>query len=559
METTEEKSLNFIEIIIEEELASGKTSNIVTRFPPEPNGYLHIGHAKAIVLNFSLGEKYQGRTNLRFDDTNPVKESTEFVDAIKRDVEWLGYDWGEKELYASDYFGQLYEYAVLLIKAGKAYVDDSPIDEIRKMRGIPTAPGIESPYRNRKVEENLDLFERMKNGEFEEGSRVLRAKIDMSSPNMHLRDPIMYRILHQPHHRTGDTWNIYPMYDWAHGQSDALEGVTHSLCSLEFEVHRPLYNWFLDQLPEFHPRPQQIEFARMNLGYTVTSKRKLAELVEKGIVNGWDDPRMPTISGLRRRGYTPEAIKNFAHRAGIAKRENIIDLSLLEFSVREDLNKICPRIMGVLNPLKIVLTNYPEDQVEYMEIENNPEDPNGGSRKIPFSKQLYIEKDDFMEQPPKKFFRLGPGRMVRLKGAYIIQCDEVIKDTDSGEILELRCSYIPESRSGSDTSGLKVKGTLHWVSIPHALQVEVRLYDRLFTDESPDGHKDKDFKEFLNPHSLEVNDHVFVEPSVKDAQVEDRFQFIRKGYFVVDPDSTAEKLVFNRTVTLRDNWAKKKK
>lgn len=559
METTEEKSLNFIETIIEEELANGKTDHVVTRFPPEPNGYLHIGHAKAIVLNFSIAAKYQGRTNLRFDDTNPVKESTEFVEAIKRDIEWLGYEWGESELYASDYFDQLYAYAVQLIKEEKAYVDDSTLAEIREMRGIPTEAGTESPYRNRKVEENLDLFERMKIGEFEEGSRVLRAKIDMSSPNMHLRDPIMYRILKQTHHRTGDKWKIYPMYDWAHGQSDALEGVTHSLCSLEFEVHRPLYNWFLDQLPPFDPRPQQIEFARMNLGYTITSKRKLSALVEKGHVKGWDDPRMPTISGLRRRGYTPNAIKNFADRAGIARRENIIDLSLLEFSVREDLNKVAPRIMAVLNPLKITITNYPEGAEEYLPIDNNPEDPEGGNRMVPFSKELYIEKDDFMENPPKKFFRLGVGRMVRLKGAYIIQCDEAVKDEATGEIVELKCSYIPESKSGSDASGLKVKGTLHWVSAPHALEIEVRLYDRLFTDESPDGHKDKDFKEFLNPQSLDILPRVYVEPSVKEAQVEDRFQFIRKGYFVVDPDSTSEKLIFNRTVSLRDNWAKKKK
>ena len=559
MSVNEVSSLNFIENIIEEELEKGVNTKVHTRFPPEPNGYLHIGHAKSICLNFGLAEKYNGLTNLRFDDTNPTTEEVEYVESIKEDIRWLGFDWEDREYFASDYFEQLYQFSIQLIKDGKAYVDDSTLDEIRRMRGIPTEAGEESPYRNRSVAENLDLFERMKNGEFEEGSRVLRAKIDMSSPNMHMRDPIMYRILHRHHHRTGDKWVIYPMYDWAHGQSDAIEGISYSICTLEFEVHRPLYDWFLDNLPPFDPRPRQIEFARLNLSYTVTSKRKSLVLVNEGHVNGWDDPRMPTISGLRRRGYTPASIRNFATRVGVAKRDNVIDLALLEFSIREDLNKTAPRVMGVLNPLKITISNYPEGKVEEMEVENNPEDPESGNRLVPFSRELYIEREDFMEDPPRKFFRLGPGREVRLKSAYIIKCEDVVKDPQSGEVTELICTYDPDSRSGSDTSGKKVKGTLHWVSVPHALEVEVRLYDRLFNDPDPAGHKDKDYLEFLNPDSLKILDKAYVEPSLKDAKVMDRFQFMRKGYYCVDKDSTSEKLVFNQTVTLRDSWAKAKK
>jgi glutaminyl-tRNA synthetase len=550
-------SLNFIETRVEDDLATNKyDGRVYTRFPPEPNGYLHIGHAKSICLNFGLAQKYGGKTNLRFDDTNPVTEDTEFVDSIMEDVRWLGFTWEGEALYASDYFQQFYDWAVQLIKDGKAYVDDSTLEEIRSMRGVPTSPGTESPYRNRSVAENLDLFERMKNGEFEEGEKVLRAKIDMSSPNMHMRDPVMYRILKRHHHRTGDDWCIYPMYDWAHGQSDSIEHITHSICTLEFEVHRPLYDWFVRELGIY--APQQIEFARLNLSYTVMSKRKLKQLVEEGVVKGWDDPRMPTISGLRRRGYTPASIRNFADRIGVARRENVVDVSLLEFSVREDLNKTAPRVMAVLDPLKVVITNYPEGQTEEMEIENNPEDPEGGHRKVPFSREIFIERADFMEDPPRKFFRLGPGRMSRLKGAYIIQCDDFVKD-ENGEVTELHCTYFPESRSGSDTSGLKVKGTLHWVSAAHAAHVEVRLYDRLFMDEDPAGHKDRDFKEFLNPDSLQVLPEVMVEPGLLSAKAGDRFQFIRKGYFVVDPDSTEDKLVFNRTVGLRDSWAKKQK
>lgn len=555
-----EASLNFIEQIVEEDKSNAPEGYTVhTRFPPEPNGFLHIGHAKSIVLNFSLAEKYGGKTNLRFDDTNPVAEDTVYVEGIQRDIQWLGYDWEDRLYYASDYFDQLYDFAVKLIQEGKAYVDDSTPEEIRRMRGIPTEPGEESPYRNRPVEESLDLFERMKQGEFDEGTRVLRARIDMSSPNMHLRDPIMYRILKHPHHRTGDRWSIYPTYDWAHGQSDAIEGITHSICTLEFEVHRPLYDWFLDQLDDFHPRPRQIEFARLNLSYTVTSKRKLLQLIQEGHVSGWDDPRMPTITGMRRRGYSPASIRNFAHRVGVAKRENVIDVSLLEFSVREDLNKTTPRIMAVLHPLKVVLTNYPADQDEWLPIENNPEDPDMGEREMPFSRELYIEREDFMENPPKKFFRLGPGKMVRLKGAYIIQCDEFDKDPQTGEITTLYCSYVPESKSGSDTSGLKVKGTLHWVSVKHAITAEVRLYDRLFMDPDPAGQKDQDFRDFLNPDSLQVLEQVYVEPSIRDTQVGETFQFMRKGYFCVDPDSTLDKWVFNRTVTLKDGWTKLQK
>ncbi|MEZ4773490.1 MAG: glutamine--tRNA ligase/YqeY domain fusion protein [Bacteroidia bacterium] len=548
-------SLNFIEAIIEDEKKKNGGKPILTRFPPEPNGYLHIGHAKSICLNFGLAQKYGGKTNLRFDDTNPTTEEVEYVESIKKDVKWLGFDWEDREFYASDYFGQLYDYAVALIKQGQAYVDDSTPEEIRRMRGVPTEAGEESPYRNRSVEENLDLFERMKNGEFPDGSKVLRAKIDMASPNMHLRDPIMYRIIHAHHHRSGDAWCIYPMYDWAHGQSDALEGITHSICTLEFEVHRPLYDWFLDQLPPFDPRPRQIEFARLNLSYTITSKRKLLELVTGKYVTGFDDPRMPTISAMRRRGYPASAIRNFADRVGIARRENVIDVALLEYSVREELNKTAPRVMAVLDPLKVIITNYPEDLTEDFEVENNPEDPASGSRTMPFSREIYIEREDFMENPPKKFFRLGPGNEVRLKGAYIIRCDDFKKDPETGEITEIYATYDPDTRSGSDTSGKKVKGTLHWVSVAQAIEVEVRLYDRLFMDPDPDGHKEHDFKEFLNPNSLVVT-RAFVEPGLKNAQVLDQFQFMRKGYFCVDQDSTSENLVFNQTVTLKDSWAK---
>jgi len=556
----EKRSLNFIEAIIEEDLRNNKNeSRVHTRFPPEPNGYLHIGHAKSICLNFGLAEEYNGLCNLRFDDTNPEKEDTEYVDSIMEDIRWLGFKWNGEPLYASDYFDQLYKWAVVLIKAGKAYVDDQPQELISEQRGVPTRPGVESPYRNRGVEENLDLLERMKNGEFPNGAKVLRAKIDMASPNMHLRDPIMYRILHQEHHRTGNKWCIYPMYDWAHGQSDYLEGITHSICTLEFEIHRPLYDWFLDQIVEEGTyRPRQIEFARLNLSYTVMSKRKLLELVESGIVNGWDDPRMPTISGYRRRGYTPESIRNFADRIGIAKRDNVIDVGLLEFSVREHLNQIAPRVFAVLDPVKVVITNYPEGQVEEMEIINNPENPEDGSRKIPFSREIYIERNDFMEDPPKKFFRMGPGREVRLKGAYIVKCEDYIKD-ENGKITEIHCTYDPETKSGGSGAGRKVKGTLHWVSVAHAFDAEVRLYDRLFMDEDPAGHKDKDFKEFLNPESLKVLQHCKMEPSLKNAKAGDKFQFQRLGYFCVDPDSTDNHLVFNRTVPLRDSWTKKNK
>ena len=556
METTEAK--NFIEQIVEEDLAQGKNQGVVhTRFPPEPNGYLHIGHAKSICLNFGLAQEYGGRTNLRFDDTNPVAEDASYVDAIRADVRWLGFDWEDREYYASDYFDQLYDFAVQLIKDGKAYVDDTPVDEIRRMRGVPTQPGEESAYRNRSADENLDLFARMKAGEFREGARVLRAKIDMASPNMHLRDPIMYRILHKPHHRTGDRWPIYPTYDWAHGQSDAIEGITHSICTLEFEVHRPLYDWFVEQIGGFRPQPRQIEFARLNLNYTVTSKRKLLELVEEGHVSGWDDPRLPTISGLRRRGYTPASLRNFAERVGVAKRDNVIDLSLLEFCIREDLNKTAPRVMGVLDPVKLIITNYPANTSEDLAVENNPEDPEGGERRVPFSRELYIERDDFMENPPKKFFRLGPGREVRLKGAYIIECTDFVKD-EQGQISEIHCTYDPDTKSGEDISGKKVKGTIHWVSAEHAVPAEVRLYDRLFSEPDPTGHEGQDFKDFLNPDSLQIIETAYVEPSLKDAEPGSRFQFMRKGYYCVDPDTTDEKLVFNQTVTLRDSWAKRK-
>ena len=556
----EKRSLNFIETIIEEDLRNNKNeSRVHTRFPPEPNGYLHIGHAKSICLNFGLADSYNGLCNLRFDDTNPEKEDVEYVDSIMEDIKWLGFEWNDTPYYASDYFDQLYEWSVQLIKEGKAYVDDQPQELISRQRGVPTRPGEHSPYRSRSIEENLDLFERMKNGEFPNGTRVLRAKVDMASPNMHMRDPVMYRILHQEHHRTGNKWCIYPMYDWAHGQSDYLEGITHSICTLEFEIHRPLYDWFLDQLVEEGAyRPRQIEFARLNLSYTVMSKRKLLELVQDKHVTGWNDPRMPTISGYRRRGYTPESIRNFADRIGVAKRDNVIDVGLLEFSVREHLNQIAPRVFAVLDPVKVVITNYPEGKVEHMILENNPEDTEGGTREVPFSREVFIERDDFMEDPPKKFFRMGPGSEVRLKGAYIVKCEDYIKDAD-GNITEIHCTYDPESKSGGSGASRKVKGTLHWVSTTHAIDAEIRLYDRLFMDEDPAGHKDKDFKEFLNPDSLKILRHGKLEPSLKTAKPGDKFQFQRLGYFCVDPDSTDKNLVFNRTVPLRDSWTKKNK
>lgn len=555
----DKRSANFIEAIINEDLQNNKNeSRVHTRFPPEPNGYLHIGHAKSICLNFGLAEEYNGFCNLRFDDTNPEKEDVEYVDSIMDDVKWLGFDWSNEPYYASDYFEQLYQWAIKMIKAGVAYVDDQPQNIISEQKGVPTRPGIESPFRNRSVEENLDLFERMRKGEFENGARVLRAKVDMASPNMHMRDPIMYRILHEVHHRTGNKWCIYPMYDYAHGQSDFIEGITHSLCTLEFEIHRPLYDWFLDQIVEEDYRPRQIEFARLNLSYTVMSKRKLLELVQEGLVSGWDDPRMPTISGLRRRGYTPQSIRAFADRVGIAKRDNVIDVSLLEFSVREHLNQIAPRVFAVLDPVKVVITNYPEGKTEDMEVENNPEDPEGGKRRVPFTREIYIERGDFMEDPPKKFFRLGPGREVRLKGAYIIKCESFSKD-DNGNITEIQCTYDPESKSGEAGANRKVKGTLHWVSVDHSIDADVRLYDRLFLDEDPAGHKDKDFRELINPDSLQVLSNCKLEPSLKSALPDDKFQFQRLGYFCVDKDSTADKMVFNRTVPLRDSWAKKNK
>ncbi|MGQ9585545.1 MAG: glutamine--tRNA ligase/YqeY domain fusion protein [Anaerolineae bacterium] len=545
---------HFIREIIREDLRTNRYGGrVMTRFPPEPNGYLHIGHAKSICLNFGLAEEFGGLCNLRFDDTNPITEEVEYVEAIQEDVRWLGFDWGDRLYYASDYFEQLYEWAVQLIRAGKAYVDSLSAEEIREYRGNFNVPGKESPYRNRSVEENLDLFERMRAGEFPDGAHVLRAKIDMASGNMNLRDPIMYRILHARHHRTGDKWCIYPTYDWAHGQSDSIEGVTHSICTLEFEDHRPLYDWFLDQLGVHHPR--QIEFARLNLSHTVLSKRKLLQLVEEGIVRGWDDPRMPTLSGLRRRGYTPEAIRDFAERVGVAKKDSLVDVALLEHCLREDLNKRAPRVMAVLRPLRLVLTNYPEGQVEYLEAENNPEDPSMGTRQVPFSRVLYVERDDFREEPPKKWFRLAPGREVRLKHAYYITCQEVVKDERTGEVVELRCTYDPESRGGASPDGRKVRGTLHWVSAPHAIEAEVRLYDHLFTVPDPSA-EEGDFKDYLNPNSLETLTGCRLEPSLAGAAVGSRYQFLRLGYFCVDPDSAEGRLVFNRTVTLRDTWAK---
>lgn len=547
---------NFIRAIIEKDLETNKYGGRVhTRFPPEPNGYLHIGHAKSICLNFGLAQEYGGLCNLRFDDTNPIKEEQEYIDAIIENVRWLGFDWGDRLYYASDYFPQLYEWAIQLIKAGKAYVDDLSAEEIREYRGTLTRPGKESPYRNRSVEENLDLFQRMKAGEFPDGSRVLRAKIDMASPNLNMRDPVMYRILHATHHRTGDKWCIYPMYDWAHGQSDSIEGITHSICTLEFEDHRPLYNWFIEQLGIY--APQQIEFARLNLTYTVMSKRKLLQLVQEGHVRGWDDPRMPTIAGLRRRGYTPEAIRDFAERIGVAKADSTVDISFLEHCLREDLNKRAPRVMAVLRPLKVVLVNYPEGQVEEMEAVNNPEDESMGTRKLPFSRVLYIERDDFREEAPKKYHRLAPGKEVRLKHGYYITCVEVVKDKNSGEIVELHCTYDPKTRGGWSDDGRIVKGTLHWVSAAHAIPAEVRLYDHLFTKPDPEEVEEgKTFLDNINPHSLEVLSNCMVEPSLANAAPGSRYQFLRHGYFCVDPDSTKGKLVFNRTVSLKDSWAK---
>ncbi len=555
-EITKPESQHFIEQFIEKDLSEGKNDGRVhTRFPPEPNGYLHIGHAKAICLDFGMAEKYGGKCNLRFDDTNPTKEDVEYVDSIKEDIKWLGFTWEDREYYASDYFGKLWNFAVLLINRGLAYVDDQSAETIAEQKGTPTQPGTESPYRNRSIEENLDLFYRMNEGEFEEGSCVLRARIDMASPNLHMRDPIIYRILKTPHHRTGTTWKVYPMYDFAHGQSDYFEGITHSLCTLEFEVHRPLYDWFIDQLQTDDYRPRQIEFNRLNLTYTVMSKRKLLELVKEGVVSGWDDPRMPTLCGLRRRGYTPESVRRFVDLIGYTKVEAINDVSLLEYAVREDLNKRAPRVFGVLRPLKVIITNYPEGKVEQMEIENNPEDETQGKRLVPFSREIFIERDDFMENPPNKFFRLAPGREVRLKGAYIIKCTGLLKD-NKGEVSEVHCTYEPETRSGGPQSDRKVKGTLHWVSAEHALDAEVRLYDRLFNTEDPAGQKDEDYRSFLNPDSLEVLRGCKVEPSLATARPPDKFQFQRLGYFCVDNDSTTGNLVFNRTVGLKDTWAK---
>ncbi|RRJ90584.1 glutamine--tRNA ligase/YqeY domain fusion protein [Paenimyroides tangerinum] len=555
--STKEKSLNFIEQIIEEDLKNGLSQDKLRfRFPPEPNGYLHVGHASSICLNFGLGIDYDAPVNLRFDDTNPAKEEQEFVDAIKKDVEWLGFKW-DKEVYASDYFQQLYDWAVEFIKKGKAYVDSQSSEEIAKQKGTPTQAGEDSPYRNRSVEENLDLFERMKNGEFKEGEHILRAKIDMASTNMLMRDPIMYRIINASHHRTGDKWCIYPMYDWAHGESDYVEQISHSFCTLEFLPHRELYDWFLNQVyDENKVRPKQREFARRNLSHTVVSKRKLLQLVQEKHVNGWDDPRMSTISGMRRRGYTAAAIRNFADTIGIAKRDNLIDVSLLEFCVREDLNKITDRVMAVLDPIKLVITNYPEGHEEWLDAENNPEAEEVTYRKVPFSRELYIERDDFLEEANSKYFRLTLGKEVRLKNAYIIKGESVVKD-ENGNIIEIHVTYDPDSRSGSgsEASKRKVKGTIHWVSIPHAIAAEIRLYDRLFTNENPDGNKEVDFKEFINPDSLKVITG-YLEPSLRTAKDGDKFQFQRLGYFAVDKDSTNDKLVFNKTVGLKDTWAK---
>ncbi len=552
-----EKNVHFIRQIINKDIAEGKNGGkVITRFPPEPNGYLHIGHAKAVCLNFGLAEEYGGRCHLRFDDTNPVKEEQKYIDAIIEDVRWLGFDWGEHLYFASDYFEQMYQWAEQLILAGKAYVDSLSPEQIREYRGTLTEPGKESPDRNRPIEENLDLFRRMRAGEFKDGEYVLRAKIDMAHPNLNMRDPVMYRILHASHPRTGNAWCIYPMYDWAHGLEDSIEGITHSICTLEFEDHRPLYDWFLDQLGIHHP--QQIEFARLNLTYTVMSKRKLLQLVKLGIVSGWDDPRMPTIAGMRRRGYTPEAIRTFAERIGVAKRESVVDIAFLEHCLREDLNKRAPRVMGVLEPLKVVIENYPEDLVEWLDAVNNPEDPSAGTRKIPFSREIYIEREDFMEAPPKGWFRLSPGAEVRLRYAYFITCTDVIRDPESGEIRELRCTYDPASKGGDSPDGRKVKGTLHWVSAAHAVPAEVRLYEHLLTVPNPSvEEEDKDFLDFINPNSLKILNGCMVEPTLKDAPVGYICQFERKGYFSVDPDTIQKGIpVFNRTVTLKDTWAK---
>lgn len=559
-ELTPEKEggLNFVEQIVADDLKAGKNGGrLSTRFPPEPNGYLHIGHAKAICMDFGVAEKFGGTCNLRFDDTNPVKEDVEYVDSIREDIHWLGFDWGDREYYASDYFPQLYELAVRMIKEGKAYVDEQTSEQIAEQKGTPTQPGVESPYRNRPVEENLDLFQRMNAGEFEEGSMVLRAKIDMASSNMHFRDPIMYRIIKHPHHRTGDKWKVYPMYDFAHGQSDYFEGVTHSICTLEFVPHRPLYEYFVKELADESYCPRQIEFNRLNLTYTVLSKRKLLQLVKEGLVDGWDDPRMPTISGLRRRGYTPESIKSFINRIGYTKYEAVNDISLLEYSIREDLNRHATRVCAVINPVKVVITNYPEDLTEYMEMENNPEDPQAGTHKMPLSRELYIERDDFMENPPKKFFRMTPGGEVRLKGAYIVKCTGCKKDAD-GNVEEIYCEYDADTKSGMPGSMRKVKGTLHWVSARHCTDAEVRLYDRLFNVENASEVKDRDFHELLNPDSMKVVEHAKIEPFLaENAKPGDHFQFQRIGYFTPDKkDSRPEHLVFNRTITLKDSWQK---
>ena len=560
VENNEKKGLNFVEQIVADDLQAGKNGGrLNTRFPPEPNGYLHIGHAKAICMDFGIAEKFGGTCNLRFDDTNPVKEDVEYVDAIKEDINWLGFDWGDREYYASDYFPQLYDLAIRLIKEGKAYVDDQSSEDIAAQKGTPTIPGSESPYRNRSIEENLDLFQRMNAGEFEEGTRVLRAKIDMASSNMHFRDPIMYRIIKHPHHRTGTKWNVYPMYDFAHGQSDYFEGVTHSICTLEFVPHRPLYEYFVQELADETYCPRQIEFNRLNLTYTVMSKRKLLQLVQEGLVAGWDDPRMPTISGMRRRGFTPQSIKNFISTIGYTKYEALNSISLLEHAVREDLNKVSTRAMAVINPIKVIITNYPEDKTEMVEMENNPEDINSGTHQMPFSREIYIEQDDFMENPPKKFFRLAPNGEVRLKGAYIIKCTDIKKDAD-GNVVEIYCTYDPETRSGLPGSARKVKGTLHWVSAQHAVDATVRLYDRLFDVENPAAETSRDFREMLNPNSLKIIEGVKVEPYIaENASKGHNFQFQRIGYFTPDYDSRPEKLIFNRTIALKDSWEKVQK